>query len=229
VNDTTLEYFDMSVAHDAEAMIPFIQRALARRPDMKLFLSPWSPPAWMKVPIPDATAASMLGSASPYGLRPEFRSAWALYFSKFIHAYESSYGIPFWGVTPQNEPQQHAAWEACLYDDASQAEFVTSFLGPQLRQDHPHVKIMIFDHNRGNVHLWTAGVYNRSRAILNVDRDDVHRGRKNAVNEHHDDFIDGVAFHWYDATRDLDGVRYHDHLNITYHLNPTVRDECLIE
>ncbi|ETV92219.1 hypothetical protein H310_13452 [Aphanomyces invadans] len=197
-NDTLLLYFDMSVAHDTDAMIPFIQRALRLRPDLKLFLSPWSPPAWMK--LPDASGKhNMLGSAQPYGLNPAYRSSWALYFSKFISAYKS-YGINFWALTPQNEPQQPAPWEACLYDDSYQAAFIADFLGPTIRRDHPHVKILIFDHNRGNVHLWAQGVYNHS----NVEP-----------------YVDGVAFHWYDNTRDLDGVQNHEHVNQTHHLDPT--------
>ncbi|CAK4118660.1 unnamed protein product [Aphanomyces euteiches] len=197
-NDTTLEHFDVGVTHDAVAMIPFIKQALTLRPDLKLFLSPWSPPAWMKYPDRQGKQ-TMLGSAEPYGLPPEFRETWALYFSKFVSAYKS-HGIPFWGVTPQNEPQQPAPWEACLYDDAYQAAFVADFLGPRLRQDHPHLKIMIFDHNRGNVHLWAQGVYNHSTV---------------------EPFVDGVAFHWYDNSRDLDGVQNHEHVNQTHNLNPS--------
>ncbi|KAF0716331.1 hypothetical protein As57867_002897, partial [Aphanomyces stellatus] len=48
VNDVKLDHFDMHVSHDQDALIPFIKRALKLRPDIKLFLSPWSPPAWMK-------------------------------------------------------------------------------------------------------------------------------------------------------------------------------------
>ncbi|RHY03622.1 hypothetical protein DYB25_001419 [Aphanomyces astaci] len=196
--DTLLEHFDMSVTHDTDAMIPLIQRALSLNPDMKLFLSPWSPPAWMK--MPDASGKlDMLGSAQPYGLNPAFQSSWALYFSKFISAYKG-YGINFWGLTPQNEPQQPAPWEACLYDDSTQAAFIADFLGPTIRRDHPHVKILIFDHNRGNVHMWAQGVYNHSAVAP---------------------FVDGVAFHWYDNTRDLDGVQNHEHVNQTHHLDPT--------
>ncbi|EQC37141.1 hypothetical protein SDRG_05368 [Saprolegnia diclina VS20] len=196
-HDTNLEHFDSSVAHDNEAMIPFIRAALAKRPDMKLFLSPWSPPAWMK--YPDAHGASnMLGSAAPYGLLHQYRSTWALYFSKFIDAY-AGHNISFWGVTPQNEPQQHAPWEACLYDDAYQADFIGHFLGPQLRKTHPNVKLLMFDHNRGNVQMWAGAVYKHKAATQ---------------------YIDGVAFHWYDNTRELDGVQNHEHVNDTHNLHP---------
>ena len=65
--------FDTNVTHDTETMIPFIKRALERRPDMKLFLAPWSPPAWMKRSSSDYNA-SMLGSVKPVGLRDDMRA-----------------------------------------------------------------------------------------------------------------------------------------------------------
>ena len=85
VDDIDLAKFDVNVTHDTETMIPFIKRALERRPDMKLFLAPWSPPAWMKRSSSDYNA-SMLGSVKPVGLRDDMRAPWALYFSKFITA-----------------------------------------------------------------------------------------------------------------------------------------------
>jgi len=52
--DFTLKYFDSSVEHDQKTMIPFIQQANATsiasgNGPIKLFITPWSPPAWMKV------------------------------------------------------------------------------------------------------------------------------------------------------------------------------------
>ncbi|KAG3151024.1 hypothetical protein PC128_g23043, partial [Phytophthora cactorum] len=102
-NDMELVNFDTNVTHDTEMMIPFIKRALKRRSDLKLILVPWSPPDWMKRSSA-AYNASMLGSLKPVGLRDDMRAPWALYFSKFITAYKK-HGIPFWGVSPQNEPE----------------------------------------------------------------------------------------------------------------------------
>lgn len=59
-NDFSLDYysyddvdgdFDLahfSVAHDDSTLVPFIKMALAKQPAMRLFASPWCPPAWMK-------------------------------------------------------------------------------------------------------------------------------------------------------------------------------------
>jgi len=64
-------------------LIPSIQRALEESPTSKMFLAPWSPPAWMEH-ASEEYVPSMLGSALPVGLRDDARSAWELYFSKFI-------------------------------------------------------------------------------------------------------------------------------------------------
>uniref|UniRef100_K3XD95 Glycosyl hydrolase family 30 TIM-barrel domain-containing protein n=1 Tax=Globisporangium ultimum (strain ATCC 200006 / CBS 805.95 / DAOM BR144) TaxID=431595 RepID=K3XD95_GLOUD len=195
-NDTTMSHFDSSVGHDTKLLIPFIQRALEKNPKLKMFLAPWSPPAWMKRGS-EMYVPSMLGSVTPVGLRDDMQAAWALYFSKFISAYKN-YGINFWGLTPQNEPQFAAPWEACGYDASYQADFIGSYLGPVIKRDHPDVKIMVFDHNRGNVQQWASTVLNHPEA------------RK---------YVDGTAFHWYDNERVVDGVQFHEHLNDTHYVD----------
>ena len=41
---------EFSIARDERYLIPYIKAALALRPDLTLFASPWSPPTWMKLP-----------------------------------------------------------------------------------------------------------------------------------------------------------------------------------
>ncbi|KAL3669320.1 hypothetical protein V7S43_005697 [Phytophthora oleae] len=197
-NDLDLVNFDVDVTHDTEAIIPFIKRALERRPDMKMFLAPWSPPAWMKRSSSEYNA-SMLGSVKPVGLRDDMRAPWALYFSKFITAYKK-HGIPFWGVSPQNEPEFAAPWEACAYNPEYEAEFIGEFLGPVLDRDHPDLTLMVFDHNRNNVQHWAEVIYNHPTASK---------------------YVDGMAFHWYEdgGERYMDGVAYPEHLNDTHFVN----------
>ncbi|POM66650.1 Family 30 Glycoside hydrolase [Phytophthora palmivora] len=193
VNDTRLEHFDKEVKHDQEVLIPFIKRALDRQPDLKLFLAPWSPPAWMKRAALDYEP-SMLNSANPIGLKDDVRATWAMYFSEFITAYKK-HGVDFWGLTPQNEPQAEVPWESCMYTAEYQAEFIGNFLGPILERDHPELVLMVFDHNRGSVRQWAEVIYNHPTAAQ---------------------YVDGMAFHWYDNERYMDGVEYHERLNDTY-------------
>jgi glucosylceramidase len=147
----------MTVQHDQTAILPFLRAAIdAMSPssiDLKLLASPWSPPAWMKVPrIIDASngngteaeigVQSMLGSATPNGLiaTPNIQSAWANYISLFIEAYYQQ-GVPIWAITPQNEPEFAAPWEACAYTPQSEADFIKQYLGPTLKTDHPEVLV----------------------------------------------------------------------------------------
>ncbi|KUF84904.1 Glucosylceramidase [Phytophthora nicotianae] len=197
-NDMELKDFDVDVTHDTEMIIPFIKRALKRRPDMKLILVPWSPPGWMKRSS-SSYSASMLGSTKPVGLRDDMRAPWALYFSKFITAYKK-HGIPFWGVSPQNEPEFNAPWEACAYNPEYEAEFIGEFLGPVLERNHPGVTLMAFDHNRVSVNRWANVIYSHPSA-----------GK----------YVDGIAFHWYEdgGERYMDGVAYPEHLNDTHFVN----------
>ena len=66
--DFALEHF--SVANDRDTLIPFIRAARARRPDMKIWASPWSPPTWMKTNGHYAMAPAWPGQ-SANGLRPK--------------------------------------------------------------------------------------------------------------------------------------------------------------
>lgn len=45
--DFALDHF--SIARDKQYLLPFLQAALAENPALKIWASPWCPPAWMKV------------------------------------------------------------------------------------------------------------------------------------------------------------------------------------
>ena len=150
-DDVDLNHFDDTVAHDVESgMIPMIQAAMeAAGGTFTLFASPWSPPAWMKLPVDGVR--SMTRTAVPNGLDPAMQRPWAKYFSRFISAYKK-HGIPMWGVTIQNEAEAaDVGWEKMVWTPQFQAEFVRDHLGPVLHKEQPGVKIIGFDHNKDHV------------------------------------------------------------------------------
>ncbi len=110
--DTALAHF--SIDHDRRALIPLIRAALQTAGgSLKLFASPWSPPAWMK------TNREMNHGGK---LRPEYRPAWARYYTRFIQAYAEE-GIPIWGLTVQNEPEATQTWDSCIYTAEEERDF----------------------------------------------------------------------------------------------------------
>jgi glucosylceramidase len=164
--DRELKTFDL--AHDRKYRIPFIKSVLATAgKDFSLYVSPWSPPAWMK------SNNDMLHGGK---LKPEFDETWANYFVKFIKAYEQE-GIPIWGLTVQNEPMAVQTWESCIFSAEEERDFVKNYLGPVLEKAGlGDKKIMIWDHNR-------SLMYERASVVL----DDPAAAK----------YVWGVGFHWY--------------------------------
>lgn len=157
-----------SVAPDRRFRLPFIKAALATAGGpVKIYASPWSPPAWMK------TNGSMLQGGR---LRPEHRDAWARYYARFVEEYEKE-GVPMWGLTVQNEPMATQTWESCLFTGEEERDFVRDHLGPVLeRAGLSRLKLMVWDHNRGIL-------YQRAKAVY----DDPAASR----------YVWGAGFHWY--------------------------------
>ena len=56
-------------------------------------------------------------------LLPEYYESWALYYTKFIKAYENE-GMPIWGITIQNEPMAIQRWESCIYTAEEERDFL---------------------------------------------------------------------------------------------------------
>ena len=176
--DTEMKDFDKNVQHDVDSgMIPMIKEAQAliekRGEKLTLYGSPWSPPAWMKLPV--MGKQNMTLSATPTCLMPSMQRAWAKYFSKFMDAYKS-HGIDMWGVTVQNEPEAAVGWEACLWTPAFMASFVRDHLGPVLAEEQPGAKIIGFDHNKDHVAIWAKELYKDPEAAK---------------------YFAGVGVHWY--------------------------------
>lgn len=60
--DFNLTQFDTKLTRETKAVLPMIWHAMKVGGDIKMFLSPWSPPAWMKVPVNGKQ--SMMGSGT---------------------------------------------------------------------------------------------------------------------------------------------------------------------
>lgn len=134
-DDFALDHF--SVARDETSLIPFIRAALRRRPDLRLWASPWSPPSWMKRNRHYASVPNRPGSP-PNGLRPDqvghegqdmfileprYLDAYAHYFGRFIDAYAAR-GIRIGMVMPQNEFNSAQPFPSCCWTPEGLAAFI---------------------------------------------------------------------------------------------------------
>ncbi len=164
--DTKLQHF--SIDHDRKFRVPFIRAAIEKsNNNLKLFASPWSPPAWMK------TNNNMLRGGK---LKPEYYSTWAKYYVRFIQEYQKE-NIPIWGFTVQNEPMAVQSWESCIYTAEEERDFVKNHLGPTLENaNFKDIKIIIWNHNRGIM-------YQRAKVVY----DDPEASK----------YVWGIGFNWY--------------------------------
>merc|ERR1719191_2307090 len=91
-------------------------------------------------------------------MEDKYHEPWARYISKWISAYKRS-GVPIWGLTVQNEPENDAVWEACRWRPEEEANFLGAHLGPALKEQFPEVLIFAYDHNKDNLLEWARTIY----------------------------------------------------------------------
>ena len=132
--DTELKHF--SIARDEKYVIPMIKEILKIKPDLYLYASPWSPPAWMK------TGNSLCGGH----MREEFVECYADYYIKYLQAY-ADHGIHIRALTPQNEPETHqeGRMPACIWHPETEAKFI-KILRKKLDEKGMDVKIWMWDY-----------------------------------------------------------------------------------
>ncbi|WP_338646281.1 glycoside hydrolase family 30 protein [Flavobacterium sp. KS-LB2] len=166
--DSDLKTFNID--HDRKYRIPMIKEAIKTAGGkLLLYVSPWSPPAFMK------STGNMLKGGT---LRPEYSQAWANYYAKFIKAYEKE-GMPIWGLTVQNEPMATQTWESCIYTAEAERDFLKNFLGPTLKKEGlGDKKIVVWDHNRDLMNQRANVIFSDPEASK---------------------YAWGMGFHWYET------------------------------
>jgi len=165
--DADLKTF--SIGPDKKYKIPMLREAMAAAgKNIPLYISPWSPPAWMK------DNNNMLQGGK---LNPEFYQSWASYYVKYINSLEKE-GLPVWGLTIQNEPMAKQTWESCIYTAEEERDFLKNFLGPTLHKEGlGDKKVIMWDHNRDLIYQ-RASTYFADPEVAK--------------------YAWGIGFHWYE-------------------------------
>lgn len=174
--DTQLEHMDYSRAD--RYMLPLFadaQRAAGK--PLKMMLTPWTPPAWMKT-----NADRKHGGR----LKEEYAPLWAEYICRYIRHY-MDYGMDVRLLSAQNEPHAVQTWDSCIYSDEEEKCFVRDHLIPALKKHglDQRISLLIWDHNKEHM-------LQRAEHIMADD------GLKNEIG--------GVAFHWYSGDH-FDSIR----------------------
>ncbi|MBD0831839.1 glycoside hydrolase family 30 protein [Aestuariibaculum sediminum] len=171
-DDINLEHF--TIEADTSDLIPMIKDAMKVSEDgFKIFASPWTAAPWMK------DNNHWVGGK----LLPKYYDTWALFFSKYIKAYQEE-GIDIWGFTVENEPHGNGNnWESMHFTPKEMTDFVEFHLGPKLEADGYGDKIILgYDQNRAGLKEWV---------------DEMYRDEKSSK------YFHGTAIHWYESTYEV--------------------------
>ncbi|XP_053632346.2 lysosomal acid glucosylceramidase-like [Cherax quadricarinatus] len=169
--DVDLVHWNLTY-EDYDYKIPLILRAKELAPyPLKLFGTPWAPPAWMK------TNGMFNGSGI---LLEEMYQPYANYILKFVEAYEAE-GAEMWGLTPANEPLGgFIDWgiNTCGWSSEAMRDWIKGNLGPTLEAaGYRYLKMMIHDFNRDSLPWYIEPILEDPDAAQ---------------------YIDGTAVHWYE-------------------------------
>ena len=136
--DPELRYF--SIAPARKYVLPRVREALAINPDLKVMISPWSAPAWMK------TGKSLIQGQ----LDPKFYSPFANYLARTVEAFEQE-GVPVSMLTIQNEPDfEPDSYPGMRVDSPDRLQIIGRYVGPTLRSRGLKTQILDYDHNWDN-------------------------------------------------------------------------------
>lgn len=193
------ELKDFSIEHDRAYILPVLREAQRVNPDLYLFSTPWSPPAWMK------TGGSLLGGS----MRKHYFPSYAQYFVRFLEGYRAE-GVNIRAVTTQNEvdTDQDGRMPAALWGQEYEAGFIKEFLGPALRDAKLDTRIWLLDHNYD---LWGRAMDELSDPEVFQFVDGVawhgYSGQPDAMTRVHDRFPSKNAY-WTEGGPDITAPDY---------------------
>ncbi|MEL0649957.1 hypothetical protein V6246_00900 [Algibacter sp. TI.3.09] len=187
-HNETAEDFAMSnfsIDRDKKRLIPYIKEAQKINPEIEVWASPWCPPSWMKhskhyacksnpefndLPIEWSSTEELV---SRFIMEPEYLESYALYFSKFIKAYDNE-GIEISAVHVQNEPNSAQNFPSCVWKPQDLGIFIADYLGPKLKAENLDTDI------------WLG----------TVERPQIERVDDVLQYKNTEDYVTGVGFQW---------------------------------
>jgi glucosylceramidase len=136
--DPQLRYFSIDPAK--KYVLPRVREALAINPELKVMISPWSAPAWMK------TTRSLIKGQ----LVPQYYPAFAAYLARTVQEFGRE-GVPVSMLTIQNEPDfEPGDYPGMRVNSPDRAVIIGNYVGPELRRRGLKTQILDYDHNWDN-------------------------------------------------------------------------------
>ena len=154
-HDDTADDFGLqnfNITRDRYILIPYIKAAMKYNPSLRIWASPWTPPAWMKTNNHYASSPhgeynglpnerAIADNSTGFKMQDGYLSTYADYFVKFIDAYGKE-GIKISAVCPQNEPCSNQVFPSCKWRPEDLVYFVGRYLGPAFDRNNVDSEII---------------------------------------------------------------------------------------
>jgi glucuronoarabinoxylan endo-1,4-beta-xylanase len=111
-------------------------QALNINPNVRVFASPWSPPAKWK--NNNSTSGNNTGNdngnpgSNSNQLSTSHYGDYATYLTNFVTACKNTYKFNLYALSVQNEPDYDPSYDACLWSASNFDSFIGTYLGPDL-------------------------------------------------------------------------------------------------
>jgi glucosylceramidase len=136
--DPELRHFSIEPAR--QYVLPRVREALAINPSLKVMISPWSAPAWMK------TTRSLIQGQ----LLPQYYPAFANYLARTVEGFERE-GVRVSMLTIQNEPDfEPDSYPGMRVNSPDRAIIIGRHVGPTFKARGLKTQILDYDHNWDN-------------------------------------------------------------------------------
>jgi len=118
------------------------QMKAAQARGAKIWLAPWSAPAGWKTS--GSLNSGYLCDGTNGCSNVNHYQDWATYLSNYVSTLESTYGIPIYALSVQNEPDfSNGAYRQMLWTAAEFDNFIKNYLGPTVAAHNPGLKIIL--------------------------------------------------------------------------------------
>ena len=148
---------DFDTTRSDKYLLPILKAADRKAGGLKLMLTPWSPPAYMK------TNGDMNHGGK---LKKEYYKAWAELYVKYLSHLRDN-NLKIWACSVQNETEAVQVWDSCLYTAEEETEFVDGYLYDELvKNGFDGLKILVWDHNRDGLYRRLKGSLSSSKGHI---------------------------------------------------------------
>jgi glucosylceramidase len=172
--DLGLKHF--SIERDRGCLLEYVKAAMRVRPELGVWLSAWSPPAWMKT-NGEYAGGELKGD-------PAVRAAYANYLAKAVQAYEGE-GLHVFACMVQNEPDVSTTFPTCTWSGEQVRDFIREDMGPAFRRKKVDAGIWLGTIADGDVKDYAAPVLSDPGAAAFVKGVAYQWGGKEAIAETH--------------------------------------------